>query len=45
VSESFLAKGGLDAKVDVSNLPAGVYFIQITSGAQTLQSSKLLKFK
>lgn len=45
VSDSFLSKGALEAKVDVSNLPAGVYFIQIAFGAQTLQSSKLFKIK
>jgi hypothetical protein len=45
VSSFFLVKGALDTKVDVSNLPTGVYFIQITSGAQVLQSSKLLKTK
>jgi hypothetical protein len=45
VSDSFLGKGVLDTKLDVSNLPAGVYFIQITSGTQTLQSSKLFKIK
>lgn len=45
VSFSFLSKGEMDTKIDVSNLPAGIYFIQITTGEQTLQTSKLLKVK
>jgi hypothetical protein len=43
VASSYLPKGEPEAKVDMNNLPAGIYFIQITSDGQTLQASRLFK--